>query len=1012
MSYHILGSALSVLLFFTVLPCSSQPIRINEMVSSNDTYLDEDGDTPDWFELRNTSTEEVDLNAWTITDDPDQPDRWSFPSFTLPVDGYLRIWASGKDRSTFSLARTIISPEDQFRYIVPTAAVDPNWRTPGFDDSDWESGSAGFGYGDGDDATIIPNGSAAVFLRKSFSFEDINTVETLLLDIDYDDGFVAFLNGIEIARANINGDFPAFNALTITDREAEIYQGGLPIKFEVSDLENLLQPGENILSIQVHNATAFSSDLSLIPWLTAIFNTSTTEGTPPPAWMDIPMSSFHTNFKISAAGETLYLFNQQGVFVDSLNGGVFPSDVSKGRLVDQLNELRIFQTTTPGAANSSSGFLGALSSNVIFSTLGGTTPAPFFLTLSGAGPQEEIRYTLDASSPTPNSSLYTSPLSIANNTVVRAAIFREEYIPSTVQTETYLIGVEHDLPIISLVTDPDNFFDNETGIYAYGDDYSPNLPYYGANFWEDWERPIHFSFYETDGQLGISFNAGTKIFGGWSRSNDQRSLSIFARNQYGTGEIDYPLFPNLPYDEFESIVLRNSGNEWLGTNFRDAALTGLLRDADLETQAYRPCATYLNGEYWGMYNLREKINEHFVASKHQVDPNEIDLLEFDGGIVEGSNTDYLNLIAFVNNNDLSNDNLFAQVEEEVDIENYILYQLSQIYFDNTDWPGNNIKYWRSPNSKWRWILYDTDFGFGTWNYFSYLNNTLAFALDSDGPSWPNPPWSTALFRNLLENTGFKHRFINRFADEMNTRFLPSRVVEHIDTLQAAISNEIPLHFQRWGGDIDAWQGNVNTMKNFAQDRPAFMKQHILGEFNLPAYHSVTLINQTPQNGWVQLNSLEIQEENWSGDYFQNVPITLTAIAEPGYSFVRWTGDVMSTNPQLVLNITNPTQVEAVFVEDVSAVSAVRGIKAFSYYPNPSKEALNINFELARRQSLRVALYDQEGRLVKLLFNGQMNAGQQRLRYTLPLLPSGSYYLEVCNEEKECLSQQWIKIQQY
>lgn len=1011
MNYPILGSVLSVLLLFMVLPCSSQSIRINEMVSSNDTYLDEDGDTPDWFELRNTSTEEVNLNAWTITDDLDQPNRWSFPTFTLPADGYLRIWASGKDRSAFGLARTMISPEDQFRYIVPTANVDPNWRNPGFDDSNWESGSAGFGYGDGDDTTIIPNGSAAVFLRKSFSFEDINTVEALLLDIDYDDGFVAFLNGTEIARANINGDFPAFNALTITDREAEIYQGGLPVKFEINDMENLLQPGENILSIQVHNATAFSSDLSLIPWLTAIFNTSTTEGSTPPAWMNIPMSSFHTNFKISAAGETLYLFNQQGVFVDSLNGGIFPSDVSKGRLVDQITEIRLFETTTPGAANPSSGFLGALNSTVIFSTTGGMIPAPFALTLSGTTPQEEIRYTLDATSPTSASSLYVSPLSITNNTVVRAAIFREGYIPSPIQTATYLIGEEHDLPIISLVTDPDNFFDNETGIYVYGDNYSPNLPYFGANFWEDWERPIHFSFYETDGQLGVSFNAGTKIFGGWSRAQDQRSLSIFARNQYGAGAIEYPLFPNLPYDEFQAIVLRNSGNEWLSTNFRDAVLTGLLRDADLETQAYRPCATYLNGEYWGMYNLREKVNEHFIASKRQVDPDEIDLLEFDGGIVQGSNTDYLNLVAFTNNNDLSNDDLFAQVEEEVDIENYILYQLSQIYFDNTDWPGNNIKYWRSPNSKWRWILYDTDFGFGTWNYFAYLNNTLEFALDSDGPSWPNPPWSTALFRNLMKNTGFKHRFINRFADEMNTRFLPSRVIEHIDTLQAAISNEIPLHFQRWEGDIDAWQDNVNTMKNFAQDRPTYMKQHILGEFNLPTYHEVTLINQTPQNGWVQLNSLKIQEENWSGDYFQNVPITLTAIAEPGYSFVRWTGDVMSTDPQLILNITSPTQVEAVFVEDVSAVSSVSGIKAFTYYPNPSKEALNINFELARRQSLQVALYDQEGRLVKLLFNGQMNAGQQRLSYSLPLLPSGSYFLEVCNEEKECLSQQWIKIQQ-
>lgn len=573
------------------------------------------------------------------------------------------------------------------------------------------------------------------------------------------------------------------------------------------------------------------------------------------------------------------------------------------------------------------------------------------------------------------------------------------------------MGLAHELPIITLVTDPDHFFDNETGIYTYGDDYEPNLPYFGANFWEDWERPIHFSFYEPDGQLGVSFNAGTKIFGGWSRANEQRSLSIFARNEYGTGEIEYPLFPNLPYEEFQAVVLRNSGNEWLNTNFRDAVLTGLLRDADIETQAYRPCATYLNGQYWGIYNLREKVNEHFIASKQQVNSEEIDLLEFNGAIVQGSNLDYFNLLSFVNNNDLTNDNLFAQVEAEIDVDNFILYQLSQIYFDNTDWPGNNIKYWRAPNRKWRWILYDTDFGFGTWNYFGYLNNTLAFALATNGPDWPNPPWSTALLRNFIENVNFKHRFINRFADELNTRFLPARVVEHIDTLQAAISSEIPRHFQRWGGNINAWQDNVNTMKNFAQDRPASMKQHILGVFGLPTYHQVRLINQTPQYGWVQLNSLKIQEDSWSGDYFQNVPITLTAVAAPGYSFVRWTGDITSTNPQLTLNLTTPTEIEAVFVEgEVSATSTIGEITAFSYFPNPSKETLNIHFELAAKQTLQISLYDQEGQLVNLLFNGQMNVGQQRLSYTLPLLPSGSYFLEVSNPKKECLTQQWVKIQ--
>ena len=296
----------------------------------------------------------------------------------------------------------------------------------------------------------------------------------------------------------------------------------------------------------------------------------------------------------------------------------------------------------------------------------------------------------------------------------------------------------------------------------------------------------------------MSFDAGTKIFGGWSRALDQRSLSIFARGQYGLSEIEYPLFPDRPYEKYQAFILRNSGNDFLSSNIRDVTLTSLMDGSGLETQAYRPVVTYVNGLYWGLLNMREKMNEHYLASRFGIDPNEIDILGPFNELIQGSDVDYKSMLNFLESNSLASDENYQWISEQVDIDNFIIYHVAQIYFDNTDWPGNNNKQWRPKNGKWRWMLYDTDFGFGTWSTVAFQNNTLAFALEPNGPFWPNPPASTLLFRSLVENTTFRNKFVNQFADELNSRFLPERVGEHIENVAANVASEIPDHYTRWG----------------------------------------------------------------------------------------------------------------------------------------------------------------------------------------------------------------------
>ena len=181
-----------------------------------------------------------------------------------------------------------------------------------------------------------------------------------------------------------------------------------------------------------------------------------------------------------------------------------------------------------------------------------------------------------------------------------------------------------------------------------------------------------------------------KIFGGWSRGFPQKSLAIYARNYYGPSEFDYNLFPNSTIDSYEAFVLRNSGNDWESTMLRDGFITSLTNELDIDHQQYHPAVHYINGEYWGIISIREKVNEHFVAANHNLDANDIDLLEQNGQAIHGTNTDYLNLLDYLENQDISDSLVHDAIEQWVDIESYMSYQAFQIFIDNRDWPGNNI----------------------------------------------------------------------------------------------------------------------------------------------------------------------------------------------------------------------------------------------------------------------------------------------------------------------------------
>lgn len=500
---------------------------------------------------------------------------------------------------------------------------------------------------------------------------------------------------------------------------------------------------------------------------------------------------------------------------------------------------------------------------------------------------------------------------INQNTLVKARIFEEGKLSRSI-SQNYLIGANHDLPVISLNTEHRYLWDKIIGMYDYGYNYENSFPYFGANFWEELEYPFYISFYNESGKVVFESDAGAKIFGGWSRGFEQKSFALFARGEYGVKSFDYLFFPDRAYASFESIILRNSGNDWDRAFLRDAVMTGLMMNSSVDVQAYRPVVSYLNGEYWGMYNMREKISENYLASLHGVDPDQIDLIEQNGMIKHGSNTEYLALRDFIQHNSLAINSNYENVINQIDIENYIEYNVANIYYDNTDWPGNNIRCWKAPGRKWRWIMYDTDFGLDLFDPSGHYNNTLTFALNPNGPDWPNPPWSTLFLRKLMLNQQFKRKFINYFADALNSRFIPQNASAFVETLADNIRTEIYDHKSRWGHGIN-WESEIAKMKNFFSIRQNVVRNHIKSYFNLPATHKLNVQNANPSMGNIRLNSLNIDGSYWSGIYFENNPVVLTAQPKPGYKFDHWSGDMDSEYKLINLNVNAEKTVKAHFV---------------------------------------------------------------------------------------------------
>lgn len=607
----------------------------------------------------------------------------------------------------------------------------------------------------------------------------------------------------------------------------------------------------------------------------------------------------HANFKLETEGGELYLFNRSGLLVDEVYYPPQYRNVSYGRTGDGENNWDYFVAASPGASNSEGIAAIARCPNPEFKLSSGFYSGPRyfgFITPS----RGTIYYTLDGSEPDMNSTKYQSGASvyISKTTVLRAICMADDCLPSDLLTATYFIGERNfDLPVVSLVADPLHLWDNMYGIYVDGINGIPgNGQSQPKNYNQDWSRPANFELIDTSGVLQINQELDISIAGGWTRASGLKSLKIQPRSKFGNNHLDYDFFPvSKPGHLYKDIMLRNSGNDNGRTQMRDGFIQSILRNRiDIDYLAYEPAVLFINGKYYGIENLRERSNKDLIYSNYGLQEEDIILDGVPDVDLFPVTPEYKELHQFIEELNMASDTAFQAVCRRIDMENYIHYQLFQIYVANTDWPHNNFKLWkRKVDGKWRWIVYDLDFGFNGANGPSH--NTLAYAL-GEGNSWGQ--WSTMMFRRLMLNTEFRRRFIDNMCVELSKSFEPERVISILDSMAAKISNEIVYHKQRWGSSAD-FNSDLESIRSFARQRPNNILSQLSSRYLGGVSNGLIKLSANHPSASFYLNRAYIQDAEIDLRYFLQQEINIRAARVPGMKFSHWEVNKGGTVNQLI-----------------------------------------------------------------------------------------------------------------
>ena len=702
-------------------------------------------------------------------------------------------------------------------------------------------------------------------------------------------------------------------------------------------------------------------------------------------------------FGLSASGETLILTDAAGNKVTDITVDALASDTSYGRYPDGSADFFVMRCTPGSenaapegsdavklpAFSADSGFYD----NSFQLTITAPDGCKIYYTTDGSDPTaDSTKYTspieIKDMSDTPNvlsakTDISASGAEAPSEKVDKAAVVRAVCVDSqgrtsNIVTKTYFVGKTNtdfykNMKVVSLVTDPSNLFDYEKGIYVKGKVFDeknggggqPQNPWGGfggfggwgmINPWEmeanytqkgrEWEREATMEMF-SGGETVISQNVGIRIKGAASRSAPQKSFNVYARQDYGKPEFEFDFFDGTStkakngkaIKKYESVVLRNGGNDSGYAMFRDSINQSLVSDRDFAYQATNECIVFIDGEFWGIYQITEKVDGDHIDAHYGVNNKDMILIK-NGETEEGTEQDlneWNDLIRSFAESDMSQDANYQKFEQAFDVQSYIDYFAAQIFWSNDDWPQNNFAAWKATvtdetnpyaDGKWRMFLFDTESGLGLYNSESKSVRADCFTRISQ----TRDSNECKMFINLLKNEKFREQFTLTMMDLSNYNFAPEKTEKVIGYYKNNYQQQIISTLRRFYGTSlagnkaeERFNSEYRTISDFYQNRSGYVKQTMKNSLRLTGNTDKITVNNDTSSGSIKLNTLLLKDESiWTGEYFTDFPVTITALPAEGKSFDHWAvngGNVPEsqlTSPEISVNVQGGVTVTAIY----------------------------------------------------------------------------------------------------
>lgn len=756
-------------------------VRINEFLINNKySRIDEDGDRPAWAELYNASTQTINLAYYAISDNKNNPAKWRFPDIEIEPGEYLVVFLSGKDRST--------SRNDLHTSFVLSK---------------------------NDTELMLTN-------LRNMEYEMIALPDTLLENVSYGrsaqniENWVYFAQPTPGQENTTKGFEDIFNVAKIDDNGIWINEVSAVSHAKSGKLDwiEIANGGDKDVSLKGY----FLSDNDKNPYKWQVPDITVPAG----GYAVIYASSKPSvqskqnvaKLGVTYTGELLMLSSPDGNMLDVFETGVLRPDVTSGRAPGDFSGARVFfDTPTPGRTNKDE--ISSYTAKPLFSRPGGYAQDTFSLEIKCDTPNAKIYYTLDGSKPTQSSSLYTEPIKIKDTTVVKAIAYAENRLKSEMMVATYLFEKKHTVPVVCLSANPRDF----SRAYNVTERRQRN------------EQEGYIEYYESDGTLGVSFPSGIRASGYGTLVHAQKSVSLFLRGGYGQSSVTYPFFKDFPYVTFESLTLRSSGQDKERARVRDAFCHLASREMDVDYSEYRLVVLYVNGEYFGLYDLRENQNSSYYAYRHNTTSDNIERISWNQTVLAGTSKEILSVRSFARSKNMSNEDNFAEFSKKVDTEAAMDYLIAVTFFCNSDY--FNQKYGRAIDYsfKWRFLLFDFDYA---------MRNKDRNLLDKFFSSTYLPTGTPGNFTNtdiqyaLYQNPGWREEFVERYAYVLNNIYTKEKLLTLFDEMIAEMEPEMERHIKRWGWprSMSQWRRDVNDVRDFLEVRTEIVKKQLKSFFNL------------------------------------------------------------------------------------------------------------------------------------------------------------------------------------